>query len=61
MGEYANVDFPGVRQVLEETNFERWVTSVPGVPIVSPLKSQTKQGNVGLFERNWLLSCDCTA
>jgi sugar phosphate isomerase/epimerase len=38
VGEYANVDFPAVRQVLTETGYDRWVTSVPGVPVVSPLE-----------------------
>ncbi len=37
VGEYANVDFPGVRQVLEEIGYNRWVTAVSGEPIVDPL------------------------
>lgn len=37
VGEYANVDFPGCRQVLEEIGYNRWVTAVPGEPVVDPL------------------------
>ncbi|MEZ4861020.1 MAG: sugar phosphate isomerase/epimerase [Caldilineaceae bacterium] len=37
VGEYANVDFAGVRAVLEEIGYDRWVTAVSGVPIVDPL------------------------
>jgi hypothetical protein len=33
VGQAANVDFVGVRKVLEEIHFDRWVTSVPGEPI----------------------------
>ena len=56
-GEYANVDFPSVRQALEETNYDRWVTSVPGVPIVTPLEeAKRSKATVALLERNWLLN-----
>ena len=37
VGEYANVDFPAVRNVLEEIGYNRWITCVPGEPIVAPL------------------------
>ena len=37
VGEYANVDFPGCRKVLEETGYNRWITAVPGEPLVDPL------------------------
>lgn len=33
VGQGENVDFPGVRQALEEMNFTRWVTACPGAPI----------------------------
>jgi sugar phosphate isomerase/epimerase len=33
VGQAENVDFPAIRSVLEETNFERWVTACPGEPI----------------------------
>lgn len=33
VGQAANVDFVGVRKVLEEIGYNRWVTAVPGEPI----------------------------
>ena len=33
VGQAANVDFVRVRQALEEINYTRWVTAVPGEPI----------------------------
>jgi sugar phosphate isomerase/epimerase len=33
VGAAANVDFPEVRNVLEEIGFRRWVTACPGAPI----------------------------
>ncbi len=38
VGVAANVDFPGVRKVLEEIGYSRWVTAVPGEPIVEPIE-----------------------
>lgn len=38
VGATASVDFVGVRKALEETGYKRWVTSVPGEPIVPPLE-----------------------
>lgn len=38
VGVAANCDFPAIRQVLEEIKFSRWVTSVPGEPIVEPIE-----------------------
>jgi sugar phosphate isomerase/epimerase len=32
------VDFPGVAKVLQEIGYQRWVTAVPGEPIVEPLE-----------------------
>ncbi len=33
VGQAASVDFPAVRNVLEEIKFDRWVTACPGEPI----------------------------
>jgi sugar phosphate isomerase/epimerase len=33
VGQGENVDFPAVREVLEEIGFDRWVTGCPGEPI----------------------------
>jgi sugar phosphate isomerase/epimerase len=33
VGEAENVDFPAVRDVLEEIGFDRWVTACPGQPV----------------------------
>jgi sugar phosphate isomerase/epimerase len=38
VGAAANCDFPAIRQVLEEISYNRWVTAVPGEPIVEPLE-----------------------
>lgn len=38
VGMAANVDFPRVRQVLEEIGYTRWVTAVPGEPLVEPIE-----------------------
>lgn len=38
VGVAANVDFPGVRKILEEIGYSRWVTAVPGEPIVEPIE-----------------------
>ncbi|MEZ4728068.1 MAG: sugar phosphate isomerase/epimerase [Caldilineaceae bacterium] len=51
VGEYANVDFPGVRQVLEEIGYDRWVTAVPGVPIVDPLTEANRSKNMVTYLR----------
>jgi len=51
VGEYANVDFPGVRQVLEEIGYDRWVTAVPGVPIVDPLTEAKRSKNMVTYLR----------
>jgi sugar phosphate isomerase/epimerase len=33
VGQGQNVDFTAIREVLEEINFDRWVSAVPGEPI----------------------------
>ena len=33
VGQAENVDFPGVRRVLEEIGYRRWVTGCPGAPV----------------------------
>jgi sugar phosphate isomerase/epimerase len=45
VGAAANVDFPAVRKVLEEIGYNRWVTAVPGEPIVDPISEAKRSAN----------------
>jgi sugar phosphate isomerase/epimerase len=46
VGQAANVNFPAIRQVLEEIGYNRWVTSVPGdtIPGQEDALSEARRG-----------------
>lgn len=51
VGAHANVDFPGVRKVLEDIGYDRWVTAVPGEPIVDPMSEAKRSKDVVRYLR----------